>query len=131
ALEVAVDDSARVGVGDGVADADEGVEQVGEIEGASRADVALAVVVLDGLAEGAAADEAHGVVRLLVRVAGQLVDGNDPRVFELAGDAGLLEEALADHGAIAAVGAQLLEGNLAAQLGVMGQPDLADAAGGV
>ena len=53
------------------------------------------MVVGDGLAERLAADQAHGVEgRGALLAAGDLVDGDDVGVLELAGQLGLLEEAL-------------------------------------
>src|SRR5262249_21648078 len=63
--------------------------------------------------------------------AGQFVNGDDARVFELAGDLRLLEEARLERGVLGALGPQLLQGDVPAQVVVVRQPDAADAAGRV
>ena len=132
ALEVAVDDPARVRIGHGVADRDEGIQQRRQLERIGLARQPLVVVVAGGFAQGAALDEAHGVKRLpAVPRADQLVNRNDPGMFELAGDLCLLEEARPERGVLGVLGPQLLEGNVPAQVAVVSQPDATDAAGRV
>jgi len=90
------------------------------------------VVNPDGFGQRAPFDEAHGVERLLVLgPPGQLIDRNDAGVLQLAGDPSLLQEAGRGVGVVGTFGAELLESNLAAQVPVAGQPDLANAALGM
>src|SRR5437588_163349 len=83
------------------------------------------------IAGASAADEAHRVERLPVGPAPQLVDRDDARVLQLPGDPGLADEAGGEHGLAGVIGPQVLEGDVTAQGGVVGQPDPADAARGV
>src|SRR5262249_14307789 len=53
------------------------------------------------------------------------------RVLQLSRDPGFAEEASLVGGTASPLGPKFLEGDIAAEVGVMGQPDLADAAGGV
>jgi hypothetical protein len=79
-----------------------------------------------------AADEAHGVKGgLVVRPAANLVDRHDARVLQLAGDLRLAHEARPQGWLAGPFGPQFLERHIAAEAGVAGQPDAADAAGGV
>ena len=122
----------RVRVADRLADVDERLEQPGQLQRVGRPGGATRVVIGDRLAEGAAADEPHGVERLVVLgPAGQLVDGDDVGVFELPGDLGLLEEPPPHLGVVGLLGLDLLEGDLAVEVGVAGDPDLAQAPLGV
>ena len=129
ALEVAVDDPARMRVGHGVADADERRQQVDQPDRVGLAGGPLLVIGPDRLAQGAAPDEPHGVIRRIALA--QLVDRHDPRVLELRRDLGLVEEPRADDRVVGLVGAQLLQRDLAAERAVAGQPDPAHAPLGV
>ena len=82
----------------------------------------------DRLAEGLATDEPHGVERLVVFLAaGQLVDRHDVGMFELAGDLRFLEEPSPVSRVRGRLGLDLLERDLAVEVGVAGEPDLAEA----
>ena len=85
----------------------------------------------DGLLEVVAPDEPHGVIGPAVGVVAQAVDGDDPGVLQAAGDLGLDQEPGAAVGVVGVVVEDLLEGDLAVQLGVEGDEDLAQAALGV
>ncbi len=127
-----MDDPAGVRVGHGVADRDEGVQQYRQVERVGLARRPLPVVGPGRLAQGAALEEAHGVERLAaVPHAEQVIHRNDTGVFQLAGDPRLLEKARPERGVPGTLGAQLLEGHVAAEIVVVGQPGAADAAGSV
>src|SRR5262245_9804174 len=92
------------------------------------------MVVLNRLGESPAGDEAHrvtGVVAIagFVRLAEHVVEGDDARVFQLPGDAGLLQEAGSEPRIADAVGPEFLERHVAAKHAVAGQPDLPQPAG--
>ena len=135
-LDVAVDHAARVGIIDGVADVQESAEQLAELEVAPSRGRPLAlasdadpvVELVDRFLEAVAADEPHGVIRAAIAVGAQPVDGDDPGVLEPAGDLGLDEEAGSADGVVGAVVEDLLESDLAVQLGVEGDEDGAQAA---
>src|SRR5262249_3765975 len=59
------------------------------------------------------------------------VHRDDARMFELAGDLRLLEKARPERGLLGPFRPQLLEGDVPAQVAVVGQPDATDAAGRV
>ena len=86
---------------------------------------------VDRFLEAVAADEPHGVIRAAVAVSAQSVDRDDTGVLEAAGDLGLDEEAVSAGGVVGAVVEDLLEGDLAVELGVEGNEDRAQAASGV
>ncbi len=85
----------------------------------------------DRLLEAVAPDEPHGVVRPAVAVAAQAVDRHDPGVFEPAGDLGLEDEPGAAGGVVGVVVEDLLERDLAVELGVEGDEDGAQPAAGM
>ena len=86
---------------------------------------------LDGLLEGLALDEPHGVIRAAVGVAAQAIDRDDPRVLQPAGDLGLAHEPGPALRAVGVACLHLLQGDYAAQLPVVGFEDLAQPAPGV
>ena len=95
-LKVAVDDAARVGIGNGVTGGDEGIDQGTEGQRRRLAFAAVPVIVANGIDEGPPANKAHRIERLSSGVgANQLIDGDNARVFELPGDLRLREEACA------------------------------------
>src|SRR5262249_32842794 len=99
ALEIAVDDAAAVRVSDRVADGDKGIQAHRPLERVGLARPPLLVIGAGRLAERAALDEAHRVERLPVSLAAdQLVDWDDPRMLQLAGDLSLLEKAPPEFG---------------------------------
>ena len=65
AFQIAVNDAPRVGIGHGVANRDEDVQQRYKLERVGVAAVMLFVIVPDRLAQGAAFDPAHRVERLV------------------------------------------------------------------
>ena len=81
--------------------------------------------------EAVALDEPHRVERAAVGVVAQAVDRDDPGVLQPAGDLGLQQEPRAAVGSSACCVVDLLEGDLAVQLVVEGDEDLARAAPGV
>ncbi len=85
------------------------------------------VEAIDRLLEGLALDEPHGVEGAALGVASQAVDRNHARVLEASGDLGLEQEAGAAVRVVGAFGSELLERDLAIQLGVEGHGDLAKA----
>src|SRR5258707_11319397 len=119
-------------VGDGVADCDEGVEQLNLVERPGCTALSLIMKGPCRLRQCAAPNEAHGVERLIAAgPLAQFVDRYDAGMFELAGDLGFFEKACPLRRGICPLGTQFLEGHLSAQGAVAGQPDLADAALGV
>ena len=78
----------------------------------------LAVKMVDRFLERVAADEPHGIVGAAVGVGAQAVDRHDARMFEPAGDLGLLKEPLPADRVISVGVEDLLERNLAVQLAV-------------
>ena len=82
----------------------------------------------DGVLEAVAPDEPHGVVRPAVVVGAQAVDRDDPGVLQPAGDLGLDEEPGPAGRVVGVAVVDLLEGDLAVQLLVEGDEDVAQAA---
>jgi hypothetical protein len=89
------------------------------------------VEALDGVVEGVALDEAHGVVGPAVGVRPQAVNRDDAGVLQAAGDLGLQQETRPAARVVGVRGLDLLEGHLAVQLLVVGHEDLPQAAPGV
>ncbi len=85
----------------------------------------------DGLLEAVAADEPHGIVRAAVTVAAQAVHRHDPRVLQTARDLGLEDEPGPAGGVVGVVVEDLLESDLAVQLGVERHEHRAEAPPGV
>ena len=84
----------------------------------------LLVIAGDCLTERPAPDEPHGVERLVVfRSPAELIDRDDVGVLELAGDLGFLEEPALCVGVLRAIAFDLLESDLAVEVGVAGEPD--------
>jgi hypothetical protein len=108
-----VDDPRRVGLGQAVRRLDRKIEKLLHGEGARR----------DQLAEAPPRYKLHGDVVHGVRGA-HVVDGDDARVVEGGGGAGLLLEALASLGIAGHLGGQDLDGDVAAELAVPGPVDL-------
>jgi hypothetical protein len=121
-----VDHAAAVGVGDRLAHLQEGLQQPAEGERVRRA----GVVRRDGLGQGLALDEAHGVAGAAT-VVEQAVDGHDARVLQPGGDLGLLQEAALAVRVVGAAVEQALDGDGAVQLGVGGAQHLAETVAGV
>ena len=117
-LQVAMDNSLTVGVGDGLTDADEPPQQLTERLG-SRGGMVLG----DGLPQRQAPHELHGVVGASGGIASQGVDRHDTGVLELAGDLGLVDEPPPAAGVVGQLGADLLERHLAVQGNVPGDSD--------
>ena len=116
-LEVAVDDAVAVGVSDGVCGGDHLREQ-GEAGGEALAGG-------DALLERAALDELHAQEGAAELVAAEVVEGDDAGVLQAGGDRGLAGEAL-DGGGVEAQ--ELLDGDRAAELAVLGAADGTEAA---
>jgi hypothetical protein len=131
-FQVAVQHAARVRVRHRVARPDKGGQQLAQLQRPRLAAAAALVVGAGGLGQGAAADEAHGVERrLVVGPPADLVDGHDAGVLQLARHLRLAQEARPQRRLAGPLGAQFLQRHVTAQAGVTGQPDAADAAGGV
>ena len=123
-LDVAVEDAAAVGEGDGVA----GLEEDGE-----ASVQALGVAGGPGgdeLVEALAGEQLHREEEAALGIAAELVDRCDVGVVELAGDLGLTDEAVDEQ--VVAVGAvvQELGGDPSLQAAVEGDAHGPDAAGG-
>lgn len=67
----------------------------------------------DGLGERLPFDEPHGVERFAAFVGAQGIDGDDARMFELAGDLGLGHEPPLAIGQIEHIIGQILESHIA------------------
>ena len=93
ALQVAMDDAVRVGVGDGVADGHEGGEQTHQLHRLVPVGPPVAVEGRGHLGQRSPANEAHDVERPTgLGIAAQLVHRHDAGVFELPGDPRLANE---------------------------------------
>ena len=120
-LEVAVDDAARVGEVDGLADAGEGGEELAPRELADGVVLPHAQRVDDAL-EGHPADALHREVQRAVGIAAEVVDGDDGRVLELPLHARLPEEPRAGVAVRAAAGLHALDGDVAPDAAVDAGP---------
>jgi hypothetical protein len=89
------------------------------------------VEVLDDVLEGVAADEAHGVEGAAVGVGAQAVDGDDAGVLQAAGHLGFEQKPRPAVGVVGVAALDLLEGDLAVELAVVGHKHFAEAAAGV
>jgi len=112
-----VDDVATVCVGDGVCDGNDVVKE--------RETLVDGLALGEEVPERTAGDELHGIERCPVGPAAGLVDWNDAGVLEASGDEGLAHEANFVH---RAAREQLLDGDIAAELEVVGTRDLAETA---
>jgi hypothetical protein len=130
-LDVAVENPSTVGVVDRVADVDEPPEELAEGK-RPLAWIALefwvAMEALDRFLERIAPDEPHGVVRPAVVVVPESINRNDPGMLQAAGDLGLDQESGPAHLVVGVVVEDLLERDLAVQLGVESHEDSAQAA---
>ena len=128
-LQVAVQNLAAVREGDGVADAHKPIEELAEFERAhSVVEPAGSVERLDHAVKGFAADESHRVERPSVVALAQAVDRDDAWVFEASRDFGFDDEAGLALGTVGIVILNFLERDLAIELAVEGQEDLAEPA---
>ena len=133
-LDVPMKHAPAVGVLDGVADVDEPTQQVAQLERAAAGFLLqghVGVESLDRLLEAVSPDEPHRVVRPPAVVGSQAVDRDDTRVLQPAGDLRLEHEATAAVRIVGVAGEDLLEGDLAVELGVERDEDGAQAASGV
>jgi len=133
-LEVAVEDAPAVRVGHRVAHRHQPVQQVAQGQralGPVLAGPLGGVEGIEGVLEGRAADEPHGVAGRARAVGPPGVDRHDARMLQPAGDLGLLEEPTQALGVAGPAGLDELQGLLAIELGVAGEEDLAQPAGGV
>ena len=129
-LEIAMDDPARVGIPHRLADLDERFEQLPlQLEPIGGLAGAATMKLGDRIAQGLPSQKTHRVERLIVFLAtGQLVDRNDVGMLELAGDLRFLQEPAPRFGVGRRRRFDFLEGDVAIQIGVVGDPDLAQAA---
>ena len=114
-----------MGIGQGVADVDEDVQQAAQrpfLLGRLR----VLPQLVQHLGEAAALDHLHREEQPFLRVDAEFVDRDDVRMFELAGDLGFLDEAefLLGVGLVE----QVLDGDFAADVAVHGSQDGAHAA---
>ena len=134
-LDVAVDDPPAVRVGHGVAGGDQAAGAAAGRPARARVGSCLlrvrAMEPLDGGLERLPLDEPHRVVRPAVGIAAQPVDRHDPRMLEPARDLGLEHEPRLAVRVVRVVGLELLEGDLAVELAVERDEDLAQPAAGV
>ncbi len=131
-LEVAVDDAARMAVSDSVTDRDKSVQERRQLQRIDLARQAPVVVRAGRFTQGATLDEAHRVERLpIIPPPHQLVDRDNARVLQLAGDLRLLEKTRPEFGMVGPLGPKLLQRDIAAEFAVVGQPNAADATGRV
>ena len=131
-LEVAVADAAAVRERDRVEDLEEHVEQPEQVLVLDRRgdqEPALVDAIVgraerdDQVVEGAALDQLHAEVGLLVLVERELVDRDDVGVVELAGDLGLADEAADRQGRVLVDAVQRLDRDPSAQRRVDGDVD--------
>ncbi len=133
-LDVAMEHAPAVGVLDGVANVDEPPQQVAQLERAAAVVAPkrrVGVESLDCLLEAFSPYEPHRVVRPLAVVSSQAVDRDDARVLQPAGDFRLEHEATAAVRVVGVAWEDLLEGDLAVELGVEGDEDGTQPAAGV
>ena len=160
-FDVAMEHAAAVGVVDGVADVHQAAEQLAQFERSSAGvtrrvsrvfeahrlggaleglPVGLApldppfitgVEAVDGLLEGVAADEPHGVIGTAVGVGPQPVDRDDTGMFQPSGHFGLEQEPLAADRVVGMLIEDLFERDLAVELGVEGDVNGPQAATGM
>ncbi len=114
-LQVAVDDAAAVGEGDGLAGAQEQFQQL-------EAQLGLAGALGQMVGQVDPGDAFHGVEHRAVGEDADIVHGDDARVFELGGDLGLVDEA-ADLIQVATRMVQSLERHIAPAVAVMDADD--------
>ncbi len=121
-------DAAAVRIRDGVAGVDQAAQQPAEGDlapGRVAQTVLLAVEPLDGVAQGLALDESHRIVRPPVGVSPQSIDRHDARMLQPPGEPGLEQEPRLAERVVRVIRPQLLQRDLAIELGVDRQEDLA------
>jgi len=121
-LEIAVDEAARVGISDRIANSDKGSQQFDQPHRVGFTSCPGFVAATSRLAQRTPLHKPHGVIGQVPFA--HFVDRNDSWVFELRGYPGFGHEPGTDHRVIHLVGTQLFEGDLAAQGRVMSKPDL-------
>jgi hypothetical protein len=120
-FEVPVDDVVGMRVADRLADRLEDSQQPAVVGGRIGTE-------LQNVGEGAPLDQLHGQERPAVRQHADLVHGGDAGVLQLAGDAGLVAEALGGRRIGRVFRGQHLDGDVAVEGGVAGAVDHAHAA---
>ena len=124
-----------MGIRHRIADVDEPAQEVAQIQRAlARIPAGMFLGLVeppDRLLEAISLDEPHGVERPTVGRVAQPVDRYDPRVLEAACHLGLELEAGAEEGVVSKLVLDLLEGDVAVQLGVECNEDFAESALGV
>src|SRR5262249_47594614 len=83
------------------------------------------VEALDRLLERLPFDESHRIIRAAIGMTAQAIDRHDPRVLQPPGDLRFQQEPRLADRVMGVVAPQLLQRDLAVQLGVQGQEDLA------
>ena len=126
-LQIAMDDPTRVRIPHRLTDLHERLEQLAlELETVSRLAGPATMKLGDRVAQVLPSQKAHRVERLIVFLApGQLVHRNDVGMFELAGDLRFLEEPAPRFRIGDGRGLDFLECDIAIEIGVVGDPDLA------
>ena len=134
-LDVAMDNSVRVGILNDITYIDEASEELpeGQRPLARRGPRAGGIPVepRDGIAERLAPDQPHDVIRAAFAVMPEAVHGDDPRVFQPPGDLGLPFEAGSAHGVVGEALLDLLECDFTPQFRVVGHVDIAQPTLGV
>ncbi len=128
--------TAAMGVGDRIADIVEPAQELAKLDlplriRAARRLAARLVVALDRFGQAVAADETHGIERSAVAVRTEPVDGDDPGVFEAAGDLGFQDETRAVALVVCMPLLDRFERDIAIQLFIAGQEHFAEPAAGV
>ena len=110
----------RMGVVDGVADVDKPPQQLAQLQRPGPGSSSAPRLWNRSIASlrRVALDEPHRVVRAAVGIGAHAVDGDNAGVLEPAGDLGLDHEPLAAGRVVGVLLEDLLEGDLAVQLGV-------------
>ena len=130
-LQIAVEDAGIVGIGDGVADGDEPLDEIETAPLPGRgppAGAALGMSLLDLCVEIAAADHLHGIEEMAVDVLPDAEHRDDAGMVESAGNLGLGSELGAKLLVGGVVAPQRLDDRLAPELFVVGDEEIGHAA---
>jgi hypothetical protein len=120
-LDIAMKNAPAMCILDGVADVEEPPQQLLQLQDAATGVAPhchVGVEVVDRLLETVAPDEPHGVIGAAFAVGAQAVHGHDAGVLQAAGDLGLDDEPLTTGRIVCVMVLDLLQGDLAVQLGV-------------
>ena len=120
-LDITMENAPAVSVLDRIANVGKSLEEITELERPpARIDLQgrVGVEAVDGLFERIAFDQTHRVVRSAVAVGSEAVDRDDTRMLQPAGDFGFQHKARAASRIVGVTLENLLERDLAIQLGV-------------